>query len=113
MMGGVTVGTRSLHGMIRFFMTRLQPKCVSSSFKRTPTLYSVRRNVHTGGADYDSEVENTPLLRIVRNRASEYSNLRSEVSHCQVGQTYASAECTALSSLEMVPQKMGLYVLNG
>jgi hypothetical protein len=78
---GVTVGTRSLHGMIRLFVARLRPQCVSPSLKTLPVLCCRHRGVHTGGAEYDTEVENTPLLRIVRNRASECSNLRSEVSY--------------------------------
>ena len=82
-MMGVTVGTRSLHGMIRLFVAHLRPQCVSYSLKRLPTSYGVYRSAHTGGADYDSEVESSPLLRAVRNRASEFSNLRSEVSCIQ------------------------------
>ena len=75
------MGTLSLHGMIRFFVARFCPQCASPSVKGLPVLYGCYRSVHTGGADYDSEVEDTPLLRIVRNRASEFSNLRSEVSY--------------------------------
>jgi hypothetical protein len=74
------VGTRSFHGMIRLFVARLQPKCVALSFRKTPALYGAHRNAHTSGADHDFEVENDSLLRIVRSRASEYSNIRSEVS---------------------------------
>ena len=76
-----TVGTRSPHGMITLFVARLRPQCVPPPLKRLPVLYVRCRSLHTGGADYNSEVENTPLLRIVRNRASEFSNLRSEVSY--------------------------------
>ena len=76
---GVTVGTRLLHGMIRHFVAQF----VSPSLKRHPVLYGRHRNVHTGYVGYVSEVENTPLLRTVRNKASEFSNLRSEVSYSQ------------------------------
>jgi hypothetical protein len=79
-MMGVTVGIRSLHGMIKLFVARLRPQCVSYSLKGLPTSYGVYRSVHTCGADHDSEVESSQLLRAVRNRASEFSNLRSEVS---------------------------------
>ena len=78
---GVTVGTLPFHGMIRFFVVRFCPQCASPSLKGPPVLYGRYRNVHTGGVDYDSEVESTPLLRIVRNRASEFSHLRSEVGY--------------------------------
>ena len=78
-----SVGTRSPHGMITLFVARLRPQCLSPPLKRLPALYVRYRNLHAGGVDYNSEVENTPLLRIVRNRASEFSNLRSEVSYKQ------------------------------
>lgn len=80
---GATVGIRSLHGMIRLLVARLRPQCVSSSLGRLPALHGRYRSIHTDGVDYDSEVDGTPLLRIVRNRASEFSNLRSEVSYNQ------------------------------
>ena len=78
-----TVGTRSPQGMITLFVARLHPQCVPSPLKRLPALHVRRRNLHAGGVDYNSEVESIPLLRIVRNRASESSNLRSEVSYNQ------------------------------
>lgn len=67
--------------MITLFVARLRPQCVPSPLKRLSALYVRRRNLYAGGVDYNSEVENIPLLRIVRNRASEFSNLRSEVSY--------------------------------
>jgi len=69
--------------MITLFVARLRPQCVSPPLKRLPALYVRCRNLHAGGVDYDFEVENIPLLRIVRNRASEFANLRSEVSYKQ------------------------------
>jgi hypothetical protein len=77
------VGIRSLHGMIRLSVAYLRPQCVSPSLKGLLTLYGHRRDVHTGDADRSFEVENTPLLRTVRNRASEFANLRSEVSNSE------------------------------
>ena len=67
--------------MITLFVARLRPQCVFPPLRRLPAVYVRRRNLHAGGVDYNSEVESTPLLRIVRNRASEFSNLRSEVSY--------------------------------
>lgn len=78
------MGTRSLNGMIRLFVARLRLQCVSPSLKGIPTPYGHHRNAHTSGADHTFEVENTPLLRAVRNRVSEFSSLRSEVS-CDEG----------------------------
>jgi len=108
---GVTVGTRSLHGMIRLFVARLRPQ-VSPSLKGLLTLYSYRRDVHTDCVDYNLEVENTPLLRIVRNRASEFANLRSEVSN-RLHVDRASTQCVLHSCSEMLPRGMMLHVLNG
>lgn len=84
---GSDCGNRSLHSMIRLFVAPLRPKRVSASLKRVPALYGAYVELHTSGADYDSEVESTSLLRSVRNRASEYSNLHSEVSNARVGQS--------------------------
>jgi hypothetical protein len=77
------VGTRSLHGMIKLFVARLRPQCVSPSLQRLSALHRCYRNVHTDAVYCGSEVESTPLLRIVRNRASEFSSLHSEVSYNQ------------------------------
>ena len=108
----VTVGIRSIHGMIRLSVARLRPQWVSHSLKGVPTLYGHRRNVHTGGLGYHFEVENTPLLRIVQNRASEFANLSSEVSNSEhVDGT--SAQCIFHSCLEIHPRGMALCVLNG
>lgn len=109
---GVTVGIRSIHGMIRLSVARLRPQWVSHSLKGVPTLYGHRRNVHTGSLDYHFEVENTPLLRIVQNRASEFANLSSEVSNSEhVDGT--SAQCVFHSCPEIHPRGMVLCVLNG
>ena len=94
------VGTRLLHGMIRLFVARLHPQCASHSLKVLLMPYGRHRNVHTGGVDHDIEVENTPLLRIVRNRVSEFANLRSEVSYVEhVDRT--SIQCVLHSCLRI------------
>ena len=80
---GAIVGTRSFHGMIKLFVARLRPQRVSPSLGRLPAVHGRCRNLHAIGLDYGSEVESTPLLRIVRNRAAEFSHLRSEVSYNQ------------------------------
>ena len=109
----VTVGTRSLHGMISLFVARLPLKCVPTSLKRLPTLYGTYRDLHTSVADHDPEVENTSLLRTVRNRASEYSNLRSEVSSCKCRPIHSFTECADISCPKIVPRKMIFHVPNG
>jgi hypothetical protein len=107
------VGTRSFYGMIRLLVARLRPKCVSTSPKRLPTLCGTYRDLHTSGARVDSEVESTSLLRMVRDRASEYLNLRSEVRPYKCRSIRASAECADISCLEVVPRKMMSHVPNG
>lgn len=108
-----TVGTRSLHGMIRLFVPRLRPKCVSSSPKRLPTSCGTYRDLHTNGAHHDSEVESTSLLRMVRNKASEYSNLRSEVSPYKCRSIHASSESAEISRPETVHRRRMSHVPNG
>lgn len=108
-----TVGIRALHGMIRLFVARLRPESVSTSLKSLPALCGTYRDLHTVVADYDSEVENTSLLRTVSNRASEYANLRSEVSPHECRPNQIPTECVDSSCREMIPRKMVLHVLNG
>jgi hypothetical protein len=111
-MMGVTVGTRSIHGMIRLSVARLRPQCVLPSLKRPPALYGACRNAHAGAVDCESKVESTSLLRIVQNKVSEFSNLRSEVSYDQhVNPDLRS--CIYLSCLEIILRKMILHVLSG
>ena len=98
--------------MIRLSVARLRPQCVSHSLKGVLTLYGHRRNVHTSGLDYNLEVENTPLLRIVQNRASEFANLRSEVSNSEQADG-TSAQYLFHSCPETLPRGMVLHVLNG
>ena len=62
--------------------------------------------------DYEFEVETTPLLRIVRNRASEFANLSSEVGYNEhfdrISIQLAPRSCPGTLLPEMV-----LRVLNG
>lgn len=98
--------------MIRLFVASLRPKCVSTSLKSLPALCGSYRDLHTSGTDYDSEVENTPLLRTVRNRAFEHSNLLSEVSSGKYMSTRTPTECVDVSCPEEAPRKMMFHAPN-
>ena len=104
-MKDATVGIRSFHGMIRLIVARFRPKCVSTSLKSLPTLRGTHRDLYTSSADYDFNVQNTSLLRIVRNRASEYSNLRSEVSTASVGQYMLPLNAQAIAIWKLFPER--------
>ena len=98
--------------MIRLFVSRLRPQCISPPLKGPLALYDRRRHVHTAGAAYEFEVETTPLLRIVRNRVSEFANLRSEVS-CSEHFDRISIQRTPHSCPALLLPEMILRVLNG